>query len=261
MKQKLIFFDIDGTIIDHYKKEIPQSTITALKELKNNNHIVAIATGKGPNFIINLFDDIEIDTFIGLNGNYVVYDNEVLYRNYLAGENVKKFTQYCLTNQIAFALAAEEGTKTLYKDDCRIKQYYENFSIGYPKVIDEIDNYNSFLQMTVMLKECQIENVENIRKEFPEFTFVRMSPYGMNVVGHGGLKEKGIQKILNHTTYTSNDLIVFGDGLNDIGMFKLAPISVAMGNAEQHLKDNATHVTDHISNDGIYKACKELNLI
>ena len=258
MKKKLILFDIDGTIIDHFKKEIPKKTIQALKELKLNNHKVAIATGKGPTFIKELFDDIEIDTFVALNGNYVVYNNEVIYKKYLDGASLKRFCEFCLANDLAFVVSDEGGTKTLYDDDERIREYYANFSLGYPEVITEITDYNSYFQMTIMVKDFEEAKVVPF---FAEFIFVRMAIYGMNVVGNDGLKEIGIQKLLDHTHYTSDDLVVFGDGLNDIGMFRLAKTSIAMGNANPKLKDEATHITEHISDAGLYKACKKLELI
>lgn len=258
MKEKLIFFDIDGTIIDHFKKEIPESTIKALKLLQKNNHKVAIASGKGPEFIKNLFDDIEIDTFVALNGNYVVYNNEIIYENYIDGNEVKQFTDYCLENNLAFVVSDVECTKTLYQNDERIRDYYAQFSLGYPKVINKIVDYNKYLQMSIMIKEEQETPIIN---QFDNLTFVRMSPLGMNIVPVGGLKEKGIEKILESTDFSSDDVIVFGDGLNDIGMFKLANTSVAMGNAYQELKNQATMVTDHISENGIYNACRKLNLI
>ena len=256
MKEKLIFFDIDGTIIDHFKKEIPQSTITALKLLQANNHQIAVASGKDPIFIENLFSDIKLATYVALNGNYVVLNNKIIYKNYLTGATVKKFVQYCLKNQLAFVVIDEQGIKTLYHNDERIKKYYQDFTLGYPKIIDNIDDYDKYLQMTIMIKEDE----EKIIADFPELTFVRMSDYGMNVIPNGGMKEKGIKKILAASNYTSDDLVVFGDGLNDISMFKLAKTSVAMGNAYQQLKDCATLVTDHISENGVYNACKKLEL-
>ncbi|MDL2211636.1 Cof-type HAD-IIB family hydrolase [Erysipelotrichaceae bacterium OttesenSCG-928-M19] len=257
MKDKLIFFDIDGTIIDHYKKEIPRTTITALKRLQANNHKIVIASGKGPVFIENLFNEIKIDTYIALNGNYVVYNNKVIYKEYLPENEVKAFCDYCLNNNIAFVVSDEYSTKTLYKNDARVQEYYDEFTTPYPKVINEINDYSIYMQMSVMIAQ---EDEKHLISLFPKLTFVRMSEFGMNVIPKNGMKEKGVIQILEHSHYQKEDTIAFGDGLNDISMFKLVNTSVAMGNANQKTKDNATLITDHISNDGLYKVCKKLNL-
>ena len=44
-------------------------------------------------------------------------------------------------------------------------------------------------------------------------------------------------------------------------MTKYAGLGVAMGNAKVELKEVADHITDTVSNDGIYKACKKFGLI
>ena len=52
-----------------------------------------------------------------------------------------------------------------------------------------------------------------------------------------------------------SDVVVFGDGKNDIVMFDKRWTSIAMGNAYPPLKELANYVTDSNVNDGIYKAC------
>ena len=45
--KKLIFFDIDGTLYNSDKK-VPAKAQEAILKLKDEGHIVAIATGRGP---------------------------------------------------------------------------------------------------------------------------------------------------------------------------------------------------------------------
>jgi hydroxymethylpyrimidine pyrophosphatase-like HAD family hydrolase len=57
-----------------------------------------------------------------------------------------------------------------------------------------------------------------------------------------------------------SDVVVFGDGKNDLSMFVPEWTSVAMGNAVLELKERATLVTANVDDDGIYKACEQLGL-
>lgn len=45
---KIIFFDIDGTLIDMAKKEISEKMLATLKALKKQHIILCVATGRGP---------------------------------------------------------------------------------------------------------------------------------------------------------------------------------------------------------------------
>ena len=49
--------------------------------------------------------------------------------------------------------------------------------------------------------------------------------------------------------------------MNDIPMLRLSPYSVAMGNAEEDVKNSASYVTTDIDDDGIYNALTHFNLI
>ena len=59
----------------------------------------------------------------------------------------------------------------------------------------------------------------------------------------------------------SKDIVVFGDGINDISMIKQAPCSIAMGNAIDEVKQAATFVTKSNQEDGIEFACKHFGWI
>lgn len=54
-------------------------------------------------------------------------------------------------------------------------------------------------------------------------------------------KSYGLKKLLNRWQISPADLVVFGDGENDLEMFDLAGTSYAMGNAPTNVKKAATH--------------------
>jgi Cof subfamily protein (haloacid dehalogenase superfamily) len=259
MNKKLIFFDIDNTLIDHFNGGIvPKSTIDALFKLRANNHIVGIATGKGPQYIKRFLPEFAFNTFVSLNGNYVVLEDELIFSDSFESEEIKKFIDYCIINDYPLMCGDLDGTKTIWKDNEKIKNYYNYFNASYPKIIEDYLSLGSIHQMSVMVNPLEEAKVI---KDFPNFTYARMNDYGINVNPPGGGKEKGLKEILAKTSYTIDDLVVFGDGLNDTGMFKLAQTSVALGNAADDLKTLASYISTPVYDDGVYKACLELDLI
>lgn len=68
-KPRIIFFDIDGTLIDMEKKRITERTLDALRRLQQNGILLAIATGRSP-LIVPRFDGVEFDVFLTYNGSY-----------------------------------------------------------------------------------------------------------------------------------------------------------------------------------------------
>ena len=74
-------------------------------------------------------------------------------------------------------------------------------------------------------------------------------------------KQNAVSKLLEYAKADPKDAIAFGDGVVDIPMFHVCGYSVAMGNANDEVKNSASCVTDDVDADGLYKAFKELKLI
>ena len=58
-----------------------------------------------------------------------------------------------------------------------------------------------------------------------------------------------------------SETMAFGDGGNDISMLKAAGTSVAMGNALDKVKANASYVTTSVDEDGIANALRHFGII
>src|SRR5699024_3419656 len=78
--KKLVFFDIDGTLVTR-NNHIPSSTIEAVEQLKLNGGIPVIATGRAPVLMREISKKLKIDSYIAMNGQYIVHEGEVIYSN------------------------------------------------------------------------------------------------------------------------------------------------------------------------------------
>ena len=136
----------------------------------------------------------------------------------------------------------------------------------------EREMYRDFFQLQVIedLDYTKIENFykiyigcdETLEKEITSLRFVGHSRYfenHMNVEPDD--KAVGIKKMMTYLSAPLEDLVVFGDGHNDLTMFQLAPTCIAMGNACDELKNIATYITSRSDEDGIEKACRYFNWI
>jgi hydroxymethylpyrimidine pyrophosphatase-like HAD family hydrolase len=74
-------------------------------------------------------------------------------------------------------------------------------------------------------------------------------------------KKQGILDVLDYFERPAQDVVVFGDDVNDLVMFDKRWTSIAMGNAVDELKAQADYVTDRNVEDGIYNACRKFGWI
>lgn len=78
---KMIFFDIDGTLIDMGKKTISPKMVETLIELKKREIIICLATGRSP-IALPYFEEIEFDAFLTFNCCMIkVYVNKQCFIN------------------------------------------------------------------------------------------------------------------------------------------------------------------------------------
>ena len=74
-------------------------------------------------------------------------------------------------------------------------------------------------------------------------------------------KSAGIFRMMEMMNAPAEDVVVFGDSLNDMSMFRKEWLSVAMGNAHEQLKEKADYVTASAAEDGIMLACRHFGWI
>lgn len=78
--------------------------------------------------------------------------------------------------------------------------------------------------------------------------------YFLTILNLEADKSHGIESVREYCDFDLENLSVFGDNLNDLGMFKLAKISIAVANAHDELKSHADIILPHTNDeDGVAK--------
>ena len=89
---KIVFFDIDGTLIDMNKKRISEKMLETLRRLKENGTIICIATGRSP-IALPHFEGVEFDAFLTFNGSYCFTEDADIFSNPIPTEDVHMIIQ------------------------------------------------------------------------------------------------------------------------------------------------------------------------
>ena len=254
MHKKYFFFDIDGTLTygEPGQRVPPESAKYAIRKLQENGHFVAIATGRSYPGALDIMEEFGICNMISDGGNGITIDKKLLEVEPLDKEKCIALIEECKKKKIPWAISPEI-TRSKWTDSeefTRKSAYPENEVI----VIEDLDprDYENIYKVYVAGKEEDLESLKvlphcryNNRCFFVEPT----------------QKEIGIYKMMEYLKAPLEDVVVFGDGLNDLSMFKDEWMCIAMADGAEELKEKADYVTDAPHEDGVYKACKRFGWI
>lgn len=259
MKEKsIIFFDIDGTLLDHDKK-LPQSTKEGIAALKRAGHEVAIATGRAPFTYEDLRKELDIQTYVSYNGQYVVLNGEVIHANSLDSDALEKLTETALQNRHPVVYMDHEDMKANVPEHSFINESFGSLKIE--RVPTHDPQYHIGRKMYQSLLFCEEGEELEYEEKFKDFDFVRWHPVSVDILPAGGSKAEGIKKVIEKLGYPAERQYAFGDGLNDVEMLTEVQNSVAMGNGVAEAKVAAKHVTKPVDEDGILHGLRMVGLL
>lgn len=248
------FFDIDGTLLDHSggKSVFPASTAASLHAMQRKGIKVFIATGRAPSMLDMIRECFPFDGFVTFNGQLVLDRNgTVLHRMAHDPEDIRKLVPLIHKSDVP-AFLLEEVESFPLTDLPEVREHYQWMGIPFPPFYDtaRLDEH-PVLQFNLYMP------LQNAAKLLAPLEHVEATTSGgdlLDVIPKGGGKETGIAATAAHYGFSRENIMTFGDGLNDARMLRWAGIGVAMGNGAPEAKAAADYVTTHVGQDGVKNA-------
>ncbi|WP_163103150.1 Cof-type HAD-IIB family hydrolase [Peribacillus alkalitolerans] len=257
MSKKIVFFDIDGTLLNH-QKVIPDSTKKAVKQLQENGVFVAIATGRAPFMFENIRKELDIESFISINGQFVLFENEVLSKTALPTDEIERLNEQSRSLKIPLVFLNEKTMKANVHSNERIEEAMSSLKFPHPEFDDTFYLENEIFQVLMF---CTEDEEHHFMDQYDQFRLIRWHKKSVDVLPIMGSKAEGIKQFIKKAGFEMEDVYAFGDGLNDIEMLQAAGTGVAMGNASDEVKQHADVISDSVDEDGIFNGLTKLGLI
>lgn len=279
MNKKIVFIDIDGTLVND-NGVIPPSTKIAIKKARNNGHYVFLCTGRSKTEIYDNILEIGFDGIIAAAGGYIEVNNNVIFHKTVNKDATKHVVEYFNNNNVEYYLESNDGlfaSKNLKK---RLHELFFSKKDMDKKTKTEIEKgLQPFLDAMIEIEDMlgvdinKVSFLESklsfdmIKAEFEnEFNVIHCTvpAFGENsgeLSLHNINKASAIEKLLTHLNLREIETYAYGDGINDLEMIQSVKYGIAMGNAKQKLKEAAFDITDTHDKGGIYKSFKKYNII
>ena len=243
---KIIVSDLDGTLL-RKDKTVSERTINVLLDFKQQNNKILFATARPPRDAYKYVPEVLRDNPIVCYNGACIIDNKknILYRKEISRENALKIlsiAKKCDYDNICF-----EINDALYSS------------------FDTSDFFGNAFNKIVDLEELEFESVYKViicnKTPISKNLLKDVSGTCKGIITDNGTlcqimdkdvsKWTSIEALMKLENINKEDVIAFGDDYNDYDMIKNAGIGVAMGNAEESVKEIADFITDSNMNDGI----------
>ena len=254
---KVIFFDIDGTLLSHKTGKVPESAVDAIGKVQKKGIKIVVATGRDIVEMKKLpLDGIHFNGYLTLNGNICLDENEKMFAgNAIDPGEVEVLVSIFKAGRIPFVLIGEEKRYINYVDDVVIRTQEATHG-----TIPDIGEYQGekIYQCIAFVDRTTREKLEKL---LDHCHITSWNDTGIDIIARTGGKAAGIQKFLDKEGILRSQIMAFGDGENDRTMLKYAGTGIALGNGSPLLKKDADYITDDIDEDGVRNALIHFGLL
>ena len=258
---KIIFVDIDCTLLDHTKKpsRYDKKSIKALKRAQEKGVLVFICTARPYHSVhqIKLYDQFVPDGAIVANGGEVFVGEKVIYKT---DYPVKEFEKLCKK-----VLSLGLNLEGIREKDCFIisdnLEDLNKLFATYPENIPPVEDYHGQKVIGVNLFSPEQYDDEIKQSIGDAAYFFRYHPHGVDLAHIPHIKGEGVKKVLEYYAIDQDGAMAIGDDLQDIEMFASVKYKVAMGNAKEEVKEASNFVSKSVTHHGVKYALKKHNII
>ena len=240
---KLVFTDMDGTLLKDNKK-LPKNTKEILKAMMEKGVICGIATGRSLASLYRDFDGIEKDlAYIVENGALAFYKGKYLYAQTMSKNSIHKIVDLLTSIEGVLPIAAcMNHTYTLPCDET-IKTYLNHY---YP-VIETVDSLHDIeegiVKITLYNTDGKAEERVTLFDSLKDDINVSISGVEwIDFASKGTNKGMGIVAFQKALGIEKEEIMAFGDYMNDYEMLQEVGESYAMKNAYPKIKEISKHI-------------------
>lgn len=280
MKSKLIFLDIDGTLLPPGQMVVPDSAVQAMKKARANGHKLFLCTGRNLRMTSPLFH-YGFDGFVCSAGGYVGCGDDILVDITMPPEDVAGLRSLMECHGVECTLETRDDTYGGVQMIERFAGFMKQSGVlnseaerwrkmmEFGMTIRPLSDYHGEPVYKIVYIAGKMADLEEAKQEYEDKYVFCESRTGTDAAGivNGELinrkfdKGTGIRAICEHLGYSLADTIGFGDSDNDLQMTDVVGTSVCMANGSENLKKLCDRVCPAVTEDGIAREFEALGLV
>jgi hypothetical protein len=252
-KQKAIFLDLDGTLLND-QKEVTEENQKTIARMLEKGHKVVITTGRPLVSAIKQAEKLGLTTqgcyLIAYNGG-VIYDTgnrKILFQKTIPLELVKKV--FAEANRLGIHIQTYNDTDVLVEprnDNANVRRYCQLINMEH-QVIPSVEDLEQPPVKMLLINYEEASGLEQFRQwvlswaEGQLESFFSCGQY-LEVVATGLSKGNALLQLAELLGIPKENTVSVGDAANDLPMIEAAQVGVAMVNGTAEVKAAANYIT------------------
>lgn len=261
---RLVAIDVDDTLINH-QLEISAANVEAIRAIMDKGIIVTLATGRMHRSAVPFARQLGMP-----EDQPIITYNGAMTRT-LAGAMLNHIPIRADVVLDTVALAREGAwTLNLYHDDllfvASMNSYVKDYEVlsGVPaQVVGPLDTFvqqgNDEVSKLLVIGEPEdtANRLEIIKDQLgSRAEVVRSRPHFIEITDREANKGVALARLAQQLGVSADEVLAIGDSGNDVAMFRFAGTSVAMGNAQAAVREQAAFVTGSNDESGVAQALR-----
>lgn len=252
---KLIAVDMDGTFLSDQKTYNRERFMAQYHQMKKQGIRFVVASGNQYYQLMSFFPELAHEiSFVAENGGWVVSEEEDVFNGELAKDDFDVVVEHLLTRtDIDIIACGKSSAYTLkqYSDELKsvAAMYYHRLEF-----VDNFDNINDvFFKFGLNISDDRIPQVQaDLHNAIGDIMVPVHTGYGsIDLIIPGVHKANGLRLLQKRWNITDDEVVVFGDGGNDIEMLRQAGFSFAMANAKDTVVAAAKYRAGSNNEEGV----------
>ncbi|MBK0006394.1 MULTISPECIES: Cof-type HAD-IIB family hydrolase [Priestia] len=233
---KLIALDMDGTLLNN-QQEISEENRAAIAKAQEQGVHVVLSTGRSLLTCREYAQSLQLSSYlITVNGSEIWDESgQLVERKLIDASHIEKMWNLTQDHKLNFwAVTTDKVWRDEFPEDIASQEWLK---FGYDIPDDALRE--EVLKQIAGISDFEISN--------SSLTNLEINALGIN-------KAKGIMTVCDRLGISMDEVLAMGDSLNDMAMIEAAGCGIAMGNAQEAVKEAADWVTDTNVNSGVAKA-------
>jgi hypothetical protein len=263
-KISLLLADVDGTLVTE-EKVLTKRAQAAVQSLRDAGIHFALTSGRPPRGMAMLFDALKLDTPIaGFNGGlFVKPDLSIIEQKTLPEDVAAKSIELIRAHGLDAWVYRGNDWMITKADAPHVAR--EAWTVKFEaKVVRDVAEYLDQVSKIVGVSDDhgKVQSCEaDAQAAFGDrATATRSQPYYLDVTHKDANKGAVVEFLSRHLKIPTTEIATIGDQPNDVLMFKRSGFSIAMGNASDQVKGQASATTDSFNDEGFAKAVERFIL-